>query len=80
MARLEGLPPARAGLFTRLAYWVARRRLRRLPEPLTVMAHQPKILAAVAGYETMLERARLVDARLKTLAGLKAAALIGCHF
>ena len=80
MARLAGVPPERAGLFARLAYWFARRRLRRLPEPLTVMAHAPAILAASGGYELMLERSRLVDTRLKTLASLKAAALIGCHF
>ena len=80
MARVEGVPAARAGLFVRLAYWFTRRRLRTVPEPLAIMAHQPAILAGVAGYELALERARLVDPRLKTLAGLKAAALVGCPF
>jgi hypothetical protein len=31
-------------------------------------------------YEFALGRARRVDARLKALAGLKAAALVGCPF
>ncbi|HUI26695.1 MAG TPA: hypothetical protein VL403_11480 [Candidatus Kryptonia bacterium] len=80
MARIAGLPPNRAGLFARLTCWLARRRVGKVPEPLAVSAHHPEIMRAYGGYEFFLARAHLVDARLKALAGLKAAALIGCPF
>jgi len=44
------------------------------------MAHHPGILVAVAAFELGFERARDVDARLKELAVLKAASLVGCRF
>jgi hypothetical protein len=80
MARIEGVPAARAGLFVRLAYWFTKRRYGRVPGPATVIAHHPAILSAAGAYELVFERARLVDKRLKQLASLKAAALIGCVF
>jgi hypothetical protein len=80
MARLEGVPLQRTGWLARLAYWYARRWLGKVPEPLTVAAHHSWILSAYTSYEFALGRARLVDARLKALAGIKAAALIGCPF
>ena len=80
MARIDGVPESKAGLLVRFAYWFSRRRLGRVPEPLAVAAHHPKILQAYGAYEFALERARLVDKRLKALAGIKAAALVGCPF
>ena len=80
MARIAGVPPAQAGLVVRLAYRFAARMLGKVPEPLTVVAHHPWIFRAYTGYEFALGRARRVDARLKALAGLKAAALVGCPF
>lgn len=80
MARIEGVPPARAGLLTRAAYWMARRIVGKLPEPLTVAAHNPWIFRAYTGYEYALGKARRVDPKLKALAGLKSAALVGCPF
>jgi hypothetical protein len=80
MARIDGVDERRAGLFVRLAYWFARRRLGKVPLPLAVTAHNPSILGAMGAYEMGLERARRVDSRLKTLAGLRAASLVGCPF
>jgi hypothetical protein len=80
MTRIEGVPRRRAGLFVRFAYWLAKRRLGKVPEPINITAHHPWIFRGYGAYEMTLERARLVDARLKTLASLKAAALIGCPF
>ena len=80
MARIAGVPPGRAGLLVRVVYRAARRMFGRVPEPLTVAAHHPWIFRAYTGYEFALGRARRVDARLKALAGLKAAALVGCPF
>ena len=80
MARIEGVPAHRAGIMQRFAYWYARRRVGKVPEPLAVAAHHAWIFRAYTGYEFALGRARRVDARLKALAGLKAAALVGCPF
>lgn len=80
MARIEGVPPSRTGLLGRYAYRYSRRRFGKVAEPLTVTAHHPQILQAYTAYEFMLGRARLVDARLKALASIKAATLIGCPF
>jgi hypothetical protein len=80
MARIEGIPQRKAGLLVRLACWFSKRMVGKVVEPAMIIAHHPWIFRAYGAYEVMLDRARLVDARLTTLAGLKAAALIGCPF
>jgi hypothetical protein len=80
MARIEGLPANRAPLLVRIAYWMARRMVGKVPEPLTVTAHHPQVFRAYTGYEYFLAKANRVDAKLKALASLKAAALVGCPF
>jgi hypothetical protein len=42
------------------------------------MALQPGVLRAIGSYELWLQRWKRIDPRLKALAGLKAAALVGC--
>ena len=80
MSRIPGVPTTKASLFTKIAYWFSKRRVGKIMEPLAVTAHHPTILRGYGAYEFYLDRARLVDARLKALASLKAAALIGCPF
>jgi hypothetical protein len=80
MARVEGAPPGRVGPFARLAYWLCRRRFGKVVEPLAVHAHHPAIFQGYGAYEFALGRARKVPACLKTLAGIKAATLVGCPF
>ena len=80
MARIEGVPENRAGLLTRLSYRFARRRLGQLPEPLTVVARHPWVFRGYGAFEMAMERSRRVDLRLKVLADIKSAALIGCPF
>lgn len=77
---MEPLSEKRAGLFVRLAYWMARRRLGKVPAPIGIMAHSAWILAATAGYELSLERADGLDGRLKELATLRTAMMVGCRF
>ena len=79
-ARIEGVPEARAGVFLRLAYRFAKRMVGKVPEPLTVAAHHGWIFRAYTAFEFLLQRARLVDRRLKALAELRAATMIGCAF
>lgn len=80
MAHIEPRPARTAGLFVRFVYWFARRRLGRVPIPVGIMAYNRAILSAAMGYELGLERARTLDSRLKELACVKAATLIGCRF
>jgi AhpD family alkylhydroperoxidase len=88
MARIAGVPPRGAGLYTRLAYHFTRRSLARLtgraPEgmiaPLEMYAHLPGLLRGYAGLEQATARLHRVDKRLRALAELKAAALTGCEF
>jgi len=80
MARIAGVPNDRAGMLTRFAYWFSNRRFGKVAEPLAVTAHHAQIFRAYGAYEFFLERARRVEPRLKVLAELKAATLIGCPF
>jgi AhpD family alkylhydroperoxidase len=80
MLRIQPRSAKRSGLFVRLFYWVARRRLGKVPAPVGIMAHNRWVLAAVAGYELAQERAHALAPRLKDLANLKVATEIGCRF
>jgi len=51
-----------------------------LIEPVKIAAHQPRLLRAIGQMEGGLEAARSVPLKLKLLASLKAATLIGCPF
>jgi AhpD family alkylhydroperoxidase len=59
---------------------MAKRDYGKLPEPLEVTAHHPGILRGYGALEWETGRASAVDARLKDLAGTKAAAMVGCEF
>ena len=86
MAYMKGVEPAEAGWFTRLVYWFVRRQFRkltgkdRLIEPVKVAAHHPRLLRALGQMEGGVAAARSVPTRLKQLASLQAAMLIGCPF
>ena len=80
MVRIPGVPSHKASLMTRFGYWYSRRRFGKIATPLTIVAHNPWIARAYASYELGLDRARLVDPKLKALASLKAATLVGCPF
>ena len=80
MARIAGVPKNKTSLITRFAYWYARRRFGKVPEPLTLVAHHPWLFRGNGAFELALEHSRLVDARLKGLASIKVATLIGCPF
>jgi 4-carboxymuconolactone decarboxylase len=86
MARMQGVEPDEAGWFTRLVYWFVKREVKkltgrpRLLEPVKVAAHHPRLLKALGQMEGGQAAARSVPASLKSLASLKAAALVGCPF
>jgi hypothetical protein len=86
MARMNGLEPHQAGWYTRLVYWFVRRSIgkitgsSRLVEPVKITAHHPGLLKAYGQMEMGQGAAAAVPAVLKALAGMKAAALVGCPF
>lgn len=80
MARIRGVEPSEAGLFTRLVYWLTKRRLGRVIQPLKITAHQPRLLRAIGEMELGQRALHSVDPKLKALAEIKAALLIGCPF
>ena len=80
MTRIEGLPESKAGLLARLAYRYGKKRLGKVPQPMTITAHHPWIFRGYAAYEFALERSQLVPHRVKALVSLTAATLVGCPF
>ena len=59
---------------------LSRRRLGKVAEPLAVTAHHPRLLFGYGMMEIALEHFHLVDARLKELAAIKSALMVGCEF
>jgi AhpD family alkylhydroperoxidase len=80
MLRISTPSAHEASWFTRLTYWYARRRYGRLPGALGVLAQNPGIMRAVAGFELLSARARNVDKKLKLLAEVRVATLVGCRY
>jgi len=84
MARILGAPWNQGGpfrrLFVGLVYWLTKRRLDRLITPVQVTAHHSKILWGYAQMEQSQAGSKLVDPKLKGLAELRVATLVGCPF
>ena len=84
MARILGAPRNQGGLIRRLfvgiVYSFTRRRLGHVIMPVQVTAHHPKILWGYVQMEQSQAVSKLVDAKLKVLAELRVATLIGCPF
>ena len=80
MARIDGVSDAQAGFATRFVFSGAKRIAGQVPDPLRIMAHSKPVMWGDALFEIALQRAHSVPPRLKALAGIKAAALIGCVF
>jgi hypothetical protein len=84
MARIPGASSNQGGLIRRLwvgiVYRLTQRRLGRVIMPIQVTAHHPKILWGYAQMEQSQAGSKLVDHRLKGLAELRVATLVGCPF
>jgi hypothetical protein len=80
MARIRGVEADQAGLVTRFLYWMTRRKVGRVILPFKIAAHQPRLLFAVGGMEMGQQALRTCDAKLKALAEIKSATLVGCPF
>ena len=80
MARIAGVEKDSAGLFTRFAYWMTRRKVGRVILPVKITAHQPRLLRAMGEMEMGQAAVHSVEEILKVLASIKTATLIGCPF
>jgi hypothetical protein len=79
MARISGVPSDQAGWFLRVSKFFARKKIGKELELTSIMGHSSWVLGGVGAFETVMDKLK-VDPRLKSLAGVKAAALIGCPF
>jgi AhpD family alkylhydroperoxidase len=88
MARIEGVPAARARPPVKIAYYFTRRALARLTgrrtrqmiEPLEIYALVPPLFSAYARLEQATGKLCRLDKRLQALAELKAATLTHCEY
>ena len=84
MARIPGAPANQGGLFRRIfvaiLYSKTRRRLGRLIVPVQINAHHTTILWGYGQMEQSQASSKLVDHKLKGLAELRVATLVGCPF
>ena len=84
MARISGASLNQGGLFSRLfrrtVYSLTKKRLGRVVMPVQVTAHHLKIFWGYGQMEQSQSGSKLVDAKLKGLAQLRVATLVGCPF
>lgn len=80
MSRTAGVQQHEAGLRARVIFWLAKRRLGRVPLSARIQARDPKLLQAAARMSMHIARRGTVALKLKELAQLKVAALVGCPF
>jgi len=84
MARISGASANQGGLLRRLflsiVYSLTRRKVGRVVMPVQVTAHHPTILWGYGQMEQSQLGSKLVDAKLKGLAQLRVATLVGCPF
>lgn len=80
MSRAQGVQDNEAGLGTRIAFWFVKRHLKRVSTGMRVRALDPKLLRASVRMDFYNASKRAVPMRLKELAQLKAAIMVGCPF
>jgi hypothetical protein len=84
MARIPGAPTNQGGLlhrlFLKLVYALTQRRLGHVIMPIQVTAHHGKIFWGYLQMEQSQMGSHRVDHKLKGLAELRVATLVGCPF
>jgi hypothetical protein len=82
MPRIAGAEVGRVSFlwrpFVRFAHWVTRRKMGTVLTSQQIAAHHSTLLFGRSMMEAAVLSSRRVDARLKTLAGVRAAMLAGC--
>lgn len=80
MSRIPPVPASALDDRTRAIFDAVKSRFGALLEPVAAMAHSPALLEAYVAFETRFAPAAALPARLRELANLKAATLVGCAF
>jgi alkylhydroperoxidase family enzyme len=90
MARIQGVPREQAGPIVKLVYRFMHKGLTKLTgrdaahgsgiEPVEIWAHQPKMMSGMGKFQGAVRKGNTVDERIKYLAELKGAQMIGCEF
>jgi hypothetical protein len=80
MSRIQGVQDNEAGLRTRFIFWLTKRFIKKVPLGTRVRALDPKLLRMAVRMDLHTAKARLVSGKLKELAQLKVAAMVGCPF
>jgi len=90
MARIKGVPKARAGLTVKLVYRFGPRMMRKLTgrdpqtgnglEPFEIWAYQPKMMMGMGRFNQAIRGGKTVSERIRNLVELKGAQMIGCEF
>ena len=84
MARIEGADPGEQGffrgMFTRIIYSMAKRKVGRVVMPVRIAAHHTKLLWGYGQMEQSLLGSHQVEEALKNLAEVRVATLVGCPF
>lgn len=78
MSRIEGAP--RRGAVARIAYRTVERDYGRMLDPVAVFAHVPRLLIGYGAIDRAFAGSKRVESRLKELAVVKTATLVGCEF
>ena len=78
--RIKGVPLEEAASNVQQLYRKVAERLGRVTIPLTAFAHCPEIAEAYSALGAALMRSQGVEPRLKTLACLRVAQIVGCPF
>jgi AhpD family alkylhydroperoxidase len=90
MARIQGVPKDKAGPIVRLVYVFVGRGMKKLTgreaargtgaEPVGIWAYQPKMMIGMGRFQGAVRKGYALDERLKNLAELKGAQMIGCEY
>jgi hypothetical protein len=84
MARIPGASRKQGGLLRRffvgIVYSLTQRRLGKVIMPIQVTAHHPKVFWGYIQMEQSQSSSKLIDPKLKGLAELRVATLVGCPF
>ena len=80
MNRATGVQDHEAGLSTRIIFWMLKRILHRVPLGSRIRAWDPKLLRLSFRMDMHMARGGKLPLKLKELAQLKVAAMVGCPF
>lgn len=78
--RLAGVEDGRGGPTAWVAFWLSRLKYGSVLEPLRLYAHRPRILRAFLRLYRAVEKSGALPRRLKALAMVRVARLVGCPF